>query len=378
MIYEIFLVLGAVALFSGLYFIFAEILFHWKFNREKKKSFSYSPSVSIIVPSRGKEENLEQNVKALLDQNYAGKKEYIFVVDSKKDYAYNIIKKAVKGKRNVRLMMAKLRDGCSGKNAALLTGVAKAKNDVLVFADTDAKPDKKWLHHLVSWLEKTDATTGFRFYDPQNGFFSYLRSAWNNIGLRMILGIHTFTWGGSMAVRRDLFCKLGVDKAWARSLSDDATLTHALRKAKKKIEFVPHCILFNRSETEWKDVKEFTNRQVIFAKTYFPQIHIAGILVIGGKSLLMLLGFVSLILGHILPAVLLLSLIPLELIKELIAFRGYKKSMGISGNIIKYMLAGFASTWLMTYNVLHAIGKTKVEWRGRTYRIRGREEIEII
>jgi len=55
-------------------------------------------------------------------------------------------------------------------------------------------------------------------------------------------------WGGSMAIRVDVFRKVGLDKIWPKVLSDDLSLTYAVKKAGMKLAFVPTCLVASYEE----------------------------------------------------------------------------------------------------------------------------------
>jgi len=115
---------------------------------------------------------------------------------------------------------------------------------VLVFVDTDARPTKSWLKQLVAPLadETLGASTGYRWFIPERGgLASRLRSVWN-ASVASALGSDTsknFCWGGSTAIRRTTFTKLGVSNCWRGTVSDDFTITRVLKEAKLPIHFTP-------------------------------------------------------------------------------------------------------------------------------------------
>ena len=53
----------------------------------------YTPSVSVIMPCRGVDHRFEDGIRALLSQDYSGRKELIFVVDDMKDGCVKILRK---------------------------------------------------------------------------------------------------------------------------------------------------------------------------------------------------------------------------------------------------------------------------------------------
>ncbi len=379
MLDTVLLFFGALSLFYGVYLLFAEYRFHKLFAKEMKKSFAYGPAVSIIAPTKGPEPHLEYHIKGLLNQAYPkGKVHYIFVLDSKDDPAYSVIKKLSKGK-DVQIVFSNILPTCSGKISALLTGLEHAKNEVLVFADTDGKPGRYWLRHLVARLEQSDVTSGYRFYLPDKSVKSYLRCAWNNIGLSQIFNHRvTFPWAGSMAVRKKDFYSLDMPKHWQRAVSDDLTFSERVKKAGMKISYEPRCLVFTKDKFDLHSFVRFTNRQMIILRAYLPKLNALALVGIGGMPFFTLLGLASVLLGSYVPAGLLFSIVPLYMVKEALRFDGYRRNAGVQGSVIKYSAAGYLAAWLFAYNALQALFRNKIEWRGRKYIIHGPDNIEII
>ena len=127
---------------------------------------------------------------------------------------------------------------------------------------------------LVMPLDDTPvgATSGYRWYVPCHGSVAgSLRSAWN--AATLILMAHPrygFAWGGSSAIRRDVFEKLRIRDAWSRGLSDDLLLTQAVRGAGLKIPFVAACLVPTFEPCTWRQLLEWTNRQTTIARVYMP------------------------------------------------------------------------------------------------------------
>src|SRR3989344_7791705 len=106
-------------------FFYTTARFIKAFRQEAIRAYPhYSPNATLIVPCRGVDYGFEENVKAILNQDY---KSYstIFVVDSFDDPAYKLLKK-FKGPK-ARIIKSKKMAGCSGKVAAQLTAVKLAK-----------------------------------------------------------------------------------------------------------------------------------------------------------------------------------------------------------------------------------------------------------
>jgi cellulose synthase/poly-beta-1,6-N-acetylglucosamine synthase-like glycosyltransferase len=77
-------------------------------------------------------------------------------------------------------------------------------------------------------------------------------------------------WGGSMAIRVDVFNQVGLDKIWPKALSDDLSLSYAVKKARKKVVFVPACLVASYQSTTWRELFEFGRRQFLITRVSTP------------------------------------------------------------------------------------------------------------
>jgi cellulose synthase/poly-beta-1,6-N-acetylglucosamine synthase-like glycosyltransferase len=74
-----------------------------------------------------------------------------------------------------------------------------------------------------------------------------------------------------MAIRVDVFREVGLDKIWPKALSDDLSLSYAVKKARKKIVFVPACLVASYESTTWGELFEFGRRQFLITRVSTPK-----------------------------------------------------------------------------------------------------------
>src|SRR5262249_53146244 len=148
--------------------------------------------------------------------------EIIFVIADPDDPARSLIERAISENpgRPARLIVAPPETRRSQKVNNLLHGTTSVRPDseVLVFVDSDAQVAPHWLRALIAALADpaVGASTGYRWYLPAtSGFWSTLVSAWNG-SILTTLGDHdrNFVWGGSAAIKRDTFDRIGVTHHW--------------------------------------------------------------------------------------------------------------------------------------------------------------------
>ncbi|HUS99885.1 MAG TPA: glycosyltransferase [Candidatus Thermoplasmatota archaeon] len=372
MIIELLIILGSIGVLGECYIISLWII---AYRRTKKRIFSpYSPSASVIVPCKGIEHGFHENVLGFLTQEYE-RYELIFVVDSEDDPAYRTLHKIIQKKPHVHLVLTNPSSECSGKVAALLTGLQSTTNaEVLVFADSDIKPDKNWLQNIITPLqdETIGATTGYRWYFPSNRK-TLLISAWNMTSIVfMFYPSYTFAWGGSMAIRKKVFDELDIKTKWKTAFSDDLVLTITVKKAGYKIYLQPKCIMESPPETSIKSFIRWGTRQYTWVRWYYPVFWLGSFFGFIGAQVIIALGLLLLLFGYYLPGVLLSSLLLFEILYGLLGITILPKTMIYQKerypSKISYALLTPIVFLLLAQNALASALKQEIQWAGRTYR----------
>lgn len=143
----------------GVYFILSTIL-----NRYRDLSTRNSlhkgainkenaPFVSVLIPARNEEKNIEHCVLSLLSQDYSNY-EILILSDNSTDNTYNIIKKLAREHRGkVRAFKGRpLPSGWRGKSYALKQLTKFAKGDIFLLTDADTVHSKTSISFMVSTL----------------------------------------------------------------------------------------------------------------------------------------------------------------------------------------------------------------------------------
>src|SRR6185437_7807005 len=238
----------------------------------------YAPRVALLCPVKGMEPGLEENLRALTAFDYLHY-EIFFVVASRNDSAYPLLTRlAAASSHPVHVICAGFATDCGEKVNNLRVAIEQldSRFDVLVFTDSDGRPPRRWLTRLVAPLadERLGAVTTFRWLMPEHGgFWSGLASGWNaSIATHLGEHAHNFCWGGGTAIRRERFDELQVAESWRNSLSDDYSLTSAIRSAGLAIAFAPECLVPCLIRMSRRQLLEFTNRQLIITRVYAPKL----------------------------------------------------------------------------------------------------------
>jgi cellulose synthase/poly-beta-1,6-N-acetylglucosamine synthase-like glycosyltransferase len=258
------------------------------------KNFSYALSkyrkprkwrllrVALIVPCKGLDADFQKNIASFFEQDYENYRLW-FVVADQSDPAYGEICRLKEQlgpsckALEVRIFTAGEARSCSQKIHNLLYCYRQMGDDIgiLAFADSDTCVRPDWLRHLVWPLRqsKNGAATGYRWFVPRKNNLASLALSAVNGKVAQLLGNTWFNqaWGGSMAVRVEVFRRLDLDKIWTNTLSDDLSLSGAVKKVGMKITFVPACLVVSHESVSWRELFEFGRRQFLITRIYAPR-----------------------------------------------------------------------------------------------------------
>jgi cellulose synthase/poly-beta-1,6-N-acetylglucosamine synthase-like glycosyltransferase len=355
----------------------------------------YAPRVALLCPCKGMEPGLERNLVSLTEferQNY----EIFFILASGSDPARSVVERVAKNSRvKAHVVIAGNPSNCGEKVNNLRVAVEQLGEEfeVLVFADSDGRPGKTWLHHLVAPLGDVQigATTTMRWFIPNRGNLpTALLAAWNAPVVTM-LGEkgRNFCWGGGTAIRRTNFEQSGVMDLWRGSVSDDYSLTSALERIGRSIVFIPDCLTLSYSETDFHGLMEFTNRQILITRVYAEKIWRAAAATHFLYCLTLLFGSLM-ILGDVFTQRPFFHIVTLTFLPILLsAIRGALRLIGvteslpgarsqITGQAWIYVLLTVFIPFLYVANFVNSLSTRKMRWRGVTYELVSPEQTRIL
>ena len=240
--------------------------------RTYRPTSTWRPRVLVICPCKGVEPEFSANAESILNQDYPNLRT-VFVVEADGDPVKQPLQKL-----SATVLVAGIATARGQKVHNLIHAVEHAAGDseVFVFCDSDARYPEDWISNLIPPLadETVGVATGYRWYMAEPGSVpSLFRSIWN-ASVVTALGSHSrnFAWGGSMALRRDVFARARVRDAWDHAVSDDFAVTRAVRDAGLRIAFVPACLIPSHGRCSWLELLEFTTRQMIITRVYEPKL----------------------------------------------------------------------------------------------------------
>jgi chlorobactene glucosyltransferase len=113
--------------------------------------------VSVLVPARNEEKNIENCVNSLLNQTYQNY-EILVIDDNSSDNTWRILEKLAKENSRVRVFRGKpLPEGWYGKPYALHQLHEQARGEILLFTDADTVHSPASISWSVTNMEKTKA-----------------------------------------------------------------------------------------------------------------------------------------------------------------------------------------------------------------------------
>jgi ceramide glucosyltransferase len=392
-------ILATMAILAQIVFLYHVVSnYQYVLKKFNKNHTSHRCKTALIIPCKGIDTEFDKNIRSFYELDYEDY-EMIFVTESSEDQAYGRLLALKEEFKNlikafdVRVLVAGMAQQGSQKLHNLLYACGNVSKDVEVFAfaDSDACVRSNWLNELVYSLRKdiNGVTSGYRWYVPMKNNFATLALSILNAKVAQLLGVTKFNhaWGGSMAVRVELFKKLGMDKIWGKSASDDLTLSRAVKEAGLRVIFVPACFVASYEKVNLLSFLEFARRQFLITRITAPGTWCLG-LFSSLYSLLGLWGFAGIALYLYNRAFdkwyifLLVSFLFLAgqflcaILRQKMIFRVFPADWprmkvaaiaDIAGNLFW--------SWLMLFCIISSMFGRTIEWRGVKYKLKGPTEV---
>ncbi|MBC8113199.1 MAG: glycosyltransferase family 2 protein [Candidatus Saccharimonas sp.] len=244
--------------------------------REAPPSFeSELPQALVILCLRGPDPFLRQTLQCLCAQtvqNY----DLRVIVDSETDPAWDIVQEFVEHsgetRIGIRVLHRRLKT-CSLKVSALIQEIAELdeRYGAVVLVDADAIPSPNWLRDLLTPLAdpQVGATCGLRWYMPaKRSLADLVRCMWGAGAMEQMYQFQ-IAWGGSFALKRELFERTNLLDRWSKCFSEDTSINRSLDELNLSLRHVP-VMLVNKESTSLSGCFEFIRRQLFCALRHHP------------------------------------------------------------------------------------------------------------
>lgn len=322
------------------------------------KGGRFNPSALVIVPCRGLDLTLQQNLQSLKSQEYP-RYRVVAVVDEGKDKAVPVIRRA-----GVDCMIADANRGrCSGKVNAVLSAINAHRNyDVYVIADSDVCVDSLWLKRITEPLadKRIGLSTMYPYFNPVGGFWSKVKLLWGFVGEGLMESDTTrFGWGGSLAFRKELLDKdaLRFIRESEYSVSDDISITKIVQKKGLRIAYTSMSQPIVNSDEDHKRFIEWSNRQTALSILGYRNNLYVGVAFYAAESIVLLSSVMLSVFVSPLFLVFLLHLAQAEV-------KTYRRTRGRHRAVL--LLLPFMS-FVYLANLIAASRIESITWRGRSY-----------
>jgi hypothetical protein len=349
------------------------------------------PRVAVLVAVKGHNVQLDPFLRSLFDQDYPDYR-VIFAVESENDPAVAAIApwRERQGGR-VALAVAGLSVDEGQKTTNLLAAVSclTAEDEVIVFADADIVADRDWITQLVAPLTKgeADLVSGFTWVvatdrRPATMLLASIASALSTFPRLPFLNA---AWGGSTALTRQTFEKLGVAAAWRGTLSDDLQLTAIAQRARCRIAAPPDLLPRTLGHTAgFAAVAAQARRWYMLVRVYLPMTYV--LMLLGATFIAS--GWIVALAGSVSGGSLALTAFVGALIcaalrdagRAILVTRLWGRT-GLSENfaflVVEPLIAPFASVANAAF-AWSALAMRRTTWAGITYELHGPQKVRVL
>jgi len=347
----------------SLNFLFAAgIMLTYLGRRERDVVGGHSESISslnkralVILPIKGVDYELEENLASLKEQQYSPY-DIVAVVDNENDESVPYLRK-----QGIRFFIARAACmKCSGKVRAIYSALLEFPGyDYYVVADSDIRVGRGWLSALLLPLADpgVGAATRFPVFFPDGGYWSKLKMFWGLVGQSMMESRLTrFVWGGSMAFRKDLMDDASL-KSFSESVSDDIAVLRAVKERGLRVSYVPRSRPEIHSADNFSTFVEWANRQTAFSIYSTNKTFIFGMVYYVATIYLILS---SIILSIFVNVLFLVFLFPFF-------YNSINSQRKVPVKTWYFLSLTFMLPFVYVWNLISGFTRRRVTWRGNTY-----------
>lgn len=276
-------VLILIVLVAWLFTLFNTLLNLLLLPRLRADAAMVGPLVSVIIPARNEEENIERTVRAFLAQTYEAL-EVIVVDDASTDATAHILDRIASEDRRLRVISgAALPAGWLGKPWALHQGSVVASGEILIFVDADIVYAPPAIAGAVAELHRSGTAMVTLFPDM------VMSSFWERVAMpQLAIVAYSFlpTWlssrtttvrlaigGGTGNMMRRLdYDAVGGHEGLRDAVVDDVAIARKIRRSGRRTTVVraEHLISVRMYAGGRAVIEGFTkNTFAVFNRSYF-------------------------------------------------------------------------------------------------------------
>ncbi|MBA4017751.1 MAG: hypothetical protein C0483_11305 [Pirellula sp.] len=234
------------------------------------------PEALVILSLRGGDRSLRKTLDGLATQDYPSYSIRI-VVDHPNDEVVQVIRRWKADYPAMRIGIESLRPpltSCTLKCSAIYQVLRTVGPEVgaVVIVDGDADPYPCWLRDAMAPLAdpQIGAVTGNRWYFPREGSAGgWCRFIFTAFSLPT-MWLHGFSWGGTLAIRRDIACSAEFLSALAANPTEENTCYKLLPKFNKRMYVSSQLIQWNPEPVDLRGAEQHLFRQSVWGRLFYP------------------------------------------------------------------------------------------------------------
>jgi chlorobactene glucosyltransferase len=209
------------------------------------------PFVSVIIPARNEEDNIEKCLLSVLAQDYSNF-EVVAVDDNSEDRTLEIMKNIkTKQEFSEKLKIISLSakpDDWLGKTWASQQGYMNSGGDIVLFTDADSIFESRYTIELTvrqMLLDKLDALTGVPYLPVKDFWSKVVMPVWNLYSEIFDHGIAdandpesevAFVMGSFFMVKKDVFKQIGTYRSVRDEIQEDVAIGTLLKRSRYRIK----------------------------------------------------------------------------------------------------------------------------------------------
>lgn len=203
----------------------------------------YQTNISIVIPFRNEQNNLNLLLNRLKKQTYpASMFEILFINDHSTDQSEEIISQNTDSTRELKLLHLNKKE--SGKKQAIRKGIRHSKGELLITLDADCTPGMRWIESMAIFyqLYKPDMIIGPVIMSPGNTYLSHIFSLEFKSLLASTAGAAgnnqpIMCNGANLAFKKSVINEFATVYEHPSASGDDMFLLEAMKRKGKSIQF---------------------------------------------------------------------------------------------------------------------------------------------
>jgi ceramide glucosyltransferase len=220
------------------------------FARRERPQPRATPFVSVLKPLHGDEPLLAEKLRSFCAQDYP-RFEVILGARDPNDPALAVARAIAAEFTHVRVVDGRDAPRHTNPKANTLAGIVPhARGEIIAIADSDMRVDPQWLRAVAAAFDEPDVGAVTCLYRgvPLDGLAATLGAMANHehyapsVLVAELLGPLRYTFGSTMAVRRELFEAIGGLDALGAHVADDAVLGELVVAGGARVALAPYVV----------------------------------------------------------------------------------------------------------------------------------------